>query len=147
MLNKSSRGPIAWKLKIRPQQPVDRLRYVTLDLASDSHARAAIEAYADSCAVELPWLADILRARLEKLNRSVDRTQNRLKGFQAGFQAGLQAGFQEDEAAPMPLTYCEQTARRLIAFACMCARAREDYSDAAWDHVMKSFDRMLIQMR
>ena len=111
------------------------MRYVTLDLASDSHAHAAIEAYADSCAAEIPWLADILRARLEKLNRSVDRTQDRF------------AGIEEDEAVPMPLTYCEQTARRLIAFACMCARAREDYSDAAWDHVMKSFDRMLIQMR
>ena len=135
MLNKSGRGPLAWKSKIRPGQSADSLRYVTLDLASDSHARAAIEAYADSCAAELPWLADILRARLEKLNRSVDRAQDRF------------AGLQEDEAAPMPLTYCEQTARRLIAFACMCARAREDYSDAAWDHVMKSFDRMLIQMR
>jgi hypothetical protein len=139
MLNKSSRGPLAWKSKIRPQQSADSLRYVTLDLASDSHARAAIEAYADSCAVELPWLADLLRTRLEKLNRSVDRTQNRFRGFQAGIQ--------EDDAAPMPLTYCEQTARRLIVFACMCARAREDYSDAAWDHVMKSVDRMLIQMR
>ena len=139
MLNKSSRGPLAWKSKIRPQQSADSLRYVTLDLASDSHARAAIEAYADSCAVELPWLADLLRTRLEKLNRSVDRTQNRFRGFQAGHQ--------EAETAPMPLTYCEQTARRLIVFACMCARAREDYSDAAWDHVMKSFDRMLIQMR
>jgi hypothetical protein len=143
MLNKSSRGPLAWKSKIRPQQSAGSLRYVTLDLVSDSHARAAIEAYADSCAVELPWLADILRARLEKLNRSADRTQNRFRGFQAGHHAGLQ----EDETAPMPLTYCEQTARRLIVFACMCARAREDYSDAAWDHVMKSVDRMLIQMR
>ena len=139
MLNKSSGGPLAWKSKIRPEQSADSLRYVTLDLASDSHARAAIEAYSDSCAAELPWLADILRARLEKLNRSVDRVQDRFPG--------LQAGIQEDEAAPMPLTYCEQTVRRLIAFACMCARAREDYSDAAWDHVMKSFDRMLIQMR
>src|SRR5471030_1396527 len=103
MLNKSGRGPLAWKSKIRPEQSADSLRYVTLDLASDSHARAAIEAYADSCAAELPWLADILRARLEKLNRSVDRTQDRL--------TGLKAGLQEDEAAPMPLTYCEQTAR------------------------------------
>jgi hypothetical protein len=139
MLNKSSGGPLAWKSKIRPQQSADSLRYVTLDLALDSHARAAIEAYADSCAAELPWLADILRARLGKLNRSVDRAQDRFPG--------LQAGLQEDGAPPMPLTYCEQTARRLMAFACMCARAREDYSDAAWDHVMKSFDRMLLQMR
>ena len=139
MLNKSSGGPLAWKSKIRPEQSVDSLRYVTLDLASDSHARAAIEAYADSCAAELPWLAKILRARLERLNRSIDRTQDKF--------AGIHAGLQDDEAASMPLTYCEQTARRLIAFACMCARAREDYSDAAWDHVMKSFDRMLVQMR
>ncbi|MDN7182360.1 hypothetical protein M0D69_30955 [Caballeronia sp. SEWSISQ10-4 2] len=108
---------------------------MTLDLASDSHARAAIEAYSDSCAAEMPWLADILRARLKTLNRSADRTQDQF------------AGLHEDEATLMPLTYCEQTARRLMAFACMCARAREDYSDAAWDHVMKSFDRMLVQMR
>jgi hypothetical protein len=139
MLNKSSRGPLAWKSKIQPGQSADRVRYVTLDLASDSHARAAIEAYADSCAVELPWLADILRARLERLNSSVDRAQDKF--------TDLHAGLQEDDAAPMPLTYCEQTARRLMAFARMCARAREDYSGAAWDHVMKSFDRMLIQMR
>lgn len=143
MLNKSSGGPLAWKSRIRPEQSADGLRYVTLDLASDSHARAAIEAYADSCAADLPWLADILRARLEKLNRSVDRTQNSLTGLNAGTHPSPE----EIEATPMPLTYCEQTARRLIAFACMCARAREDYSGAAWDHVMKSFDRMLIQMR
>ena len=135
MLNKSSGGPLAWKSKIEPGQSADSLRHVTLDLASDSHARAAIEAYADSCSAELPWLADILRARLERLNRSADRAQDQF------------AGLQEDDAAAMPLTYCEHTARRLMAFACMCARAREDYSDAAWDHVMKSFDRMLVQMR
>jgi hypothetical protein len=143
MLNKSSRGPLAWKSKIRPEQSAHSLRYVTLDLASDSHARAAIEAYADSCAAELPWLADILRARLERLNRSADRAREQFPVLQTGPQAGLH----KDDSAPMPLTYCEQTARRLMAFACMCARAREDYSDAAWDHVMKSFDRMLMQMR
>jgi hypothetical protein len=143
MLNKSSGGPLAWKSTIRPEQSADCLRYVTLDLALDSHARAAIEAYADSCAADLPWLADILRARLEKLNRSADHTQDKLTGFKADMHTSLE----EDETTPMPLTYCEQTARRLIAFACMCARAREDYSGAAWDHVMKSFDRMLIQMR
>lgn len=135
MLNKSSGGPLAWKSKIQPGQSIDSLRYVTLDLALDSHARAAIEAYADSCAAGTPWLADILRARLERLDRPAERTQDRF------------AGFREDEATSMPLTYCEQTARRLMTFACMCARAREDYSDAAWDHVMKSFDRMLAQMR
>jgi hypothetical protein len=135
MLSKSSGGPLAWRSKIRPQQSGDNLRRVTLDLVSDSHARAAIEAYADSCAAEMPWLADILRARLETLSRSVERAQDRF------------AGLQEDQSALMPLTYCEQTARRLMTFACMCARAREDYSAAAWDHVMKSFDKMLIQMR
>jgi len=139
MLSKSSGGPLAWKSKIRQGQSADSLRHVTLDLALDSHARAAIEAYADSCAAELPWLADILRARLEKLNRSTGRIQDQF--------TNLHAELQEDDAAPMPLTHCEQTARRLMAFACMCARAREDYSGAAWDHVMKSFDRMLIQMR
>lgn len=34
---------------------------VELDLTSDRHARAAMEAYADSCETELPWLAEALR--------------------------------------------------------------------------------------
>lgn len=34
---------------------------VELDLARDGHARAAMEAYADSCAAELPWLSEALR--------------------------------------------------------------------------------------
>jgi hypothetical protein len=38
-----------------------RLQRVELDLTSDRHARAAIDAYADSCAVEMPWLAELLR--------------------------------------------------------------------------------------
>lgn len=35
---------------------------IELDLARDRHARAAMEAYADSCAAELPWLSETLRA-------------------------------------------------------------------------------------
>lgn len=34
---------------------------IELDPATDSHARAATEAYADSCASEMPWLAEWLR--------------------------------------------------------------------------------------
>lgn len=37
------------------------LQRIELDLANDRHARAAIEAYADSCAEEMPWLAELLR--------------------------------------------------------------------------------------
>ncbi len=33
---------------------------IELDLARDRHARAAMEAYADSCAAELPWLSEAL---------------------------------------------------------------------------------------
>ncbi len=39
-----------------------RLQRIELDPATDAHARAAIEAYADSCALEMPWLAELLRA-------------------------------------------------------------------------------------
>ena len=35
--------------------------HIELDLARDRHARAAMEAYADSCAAELPWLSEALR--------------------------------------------------------------------------------------
>jgi len=34
---------------------------VELDLANDRHARAAMEAYADSCEAEMPWLTEALR--------------------------------------------------------------------------------------
>jgi hypothetical protein len=135
MLSKSSGGPVALKSTIRPGQAASGLRRITLDLEKDRHARAAIEAYADSCADELPWLADILRKRLVALNRSVERSGDQFDGLIS------------DHEGPVPLTHCEQTARRLITFARMCANAREDYSAAAWDHVMKSIDRMLIQMR
>lgn len=34
---------------------------IELDPANDYHARAATEAYADSCALDMPWLAEWLR--------------------------------------------------------------------------------------
>ena len=34
---------------------------IELDPANDPHARAAAEAYADSCASDMPWLAEWLR--------------------------------------------------------------------------------------
>ncbi|MEW6339739.1 MAG: hypothetical protein RXR20_19115 [Paraburkholderia sp.] len=34
---------------------------IELDLSNDRHARAAAEAYADSCSIEMPWLAELLR--------------------------------------------------------------------------------------
>ncbi|MBN3762064.1 hypothetical protein [Burkholderia sp. Ac-20365] len=36
-------------------------RRIELDPANDPHARAATEAYADSCASDMPWLAEWLR--------------------------------------------------------------------------------------
>ena len=38
-----------------------RLQRIELDPANDRHARAAVVAYADSCAPEMPWLAELLR--------------------------------------------------------------------------------------
>lgn len=38
-----------------------RLQRIEFDLTSDRHARAATEAYADACAVDMPWLAEWLR--------------------------------------------------------------------------------------
>ncbi|HKT95776.1 MAG TPA: hypothetical protein VJS30_04475 [Paraburkholderia sp.] len=46
---------------------------IELDLARDRHARAAMEAYADSCESELPWLSEALRqsrfGRADKLTQ------------------------------------------------------------------------------
>lgn len=46
----------------RPRKSNRRLQRVELDPSTDAHARAAIEAYADSCASDMPWLAELLRA-------------------------------------------------------------------------------------
>lgn len=49
------------------------LERIELDLPRDRHARAAMEAYADSCASELPWLSEALRlspfGRAERLTQ------------------------------------------------------------------------------
>ncbi|WP_321910480.1 MULTISPECIES: hypothetical protein [unclassified Paraburkholderia] len=55
------------RMRFPPGSRVDRpdggreFDRVELDLARDRHARAAMEAYADSCAAELPWLSEALR--------------------------------------------------------------------------------------
>ncbi|MFX1765044.1 hypothetical protein PWP93_21145 [Paraburkholderia sp. A1RI-2L] len=46
---------------------------IELDLARDRHARAAMEAYADSCEVDLPWLSEALRQ--SRFGRSDKLTQ------------------------------------------------------------------------
>lgn len=46
---------------------------IELDLARDRHARAAMEAYADSCEAELPWLTEALRR--SRFGRSDKLTQ------------------------------------------------------------------------
>ncbi|MCG5073271.1 hypothetical protein [Paraburkholderia tagetis] len=46
---------------------------IELDLARDRHARAAMEAYADSCEAELPWLSEVLRQ--SRFGRSERLTQ------------------------------------------------------------------------
>ncbi|NIF90669.1 hypothetical protein F3J10_20520 [Burkholderia sp. Cy-637] len=40
------------------------MQRVELDPARDPHARAALEAYADACAADMPWLAEWLRDTL-----------------------------------------------------------------------------------
>ena len=50
-----------------------RLQRIELDLSRDRHAQAAIEAYADSCAVEMPWLAGVLREAVGGASDSLTR--------------------------------------------------------------------------
>ena len=52
---------IPFKANERKRKVGQRLQRIEPDLTSDRHARAAIEAYADSCAVDMPWLAELLR--------------------------------------------------------------------------------------
>ena len=50
-----------------------RLQRIELDLRRDRHAQAAVEAYADSCAVEMPWLAGVLREAAGGASESLTR--------------------------------------------------------------------------
>ena len=52
---------IPFKVNEQQRKIGRRLQRIELDPANDRHARAAVEAYADSCALEMPWLAELLR--------------------------------------------------------------------------------------
>lgn len=84
MLRKTTSGPLAVVSKIKPGRPERDMRHVTLDIESDPHARAALEAYADSCATHMQWLADVLRERLARDRLGVTycaRTAQRVLGL------------------------------------------------------------------
>jgi hypothetical protein len=52
---------IPFREKGEPRKAGRRLQRIELDLVRDRHSRAAIEAYADSCATDMPWLAGVLQ--------------------------------------------------------------------------------------
>ncbi|AOI92051.1 hypothetical protein [Burkholderia pseudomultivorans] len=89
---------------------------VELDPQQDRHARAALEAYADSAAAEMPWLAEWLGER-------------------------LQDAAQGDE----PPTHCGATVERVFDLAHAWAASRPDYAAAAWEHVRDQLQQMLGQ--
>lgn len=69
---------------------------VELDLARDRHARAAMEAYADSCEAELPWLSEALRQ--SRYGRSDKLTQCSATVLRAFVLAQARAAAQPDYA-------------------------------------------------
>ncbi|SDE14086.1 hypothetical protein SAMN05421548_13415 [Paraburkholderia lycopersici] len=69
---------------------------VELDLARDRHARAAMEAYADSCAAELPWLGEALR--LSRFVRAERMTQCSSTVLRVFVTAQARAAVQPDYA-------------------------------------------------
>ncbi|MDR3097248.1 MAG: hypothetical protein LBV73_09250 [Paraburkholderia sp.] len=55
---------------------------IELDLVRDRHARAAMEAYADSCEAELPWLSEALRqSRFGRSDRLTQCSSTVLRTF------------------------------------------------------------------
>ena len=74
-----------------------RLQRIEFDLTSDRHARAAIEAYADSCAVDMPWLAELLR-------ESAGQDTNELSACAATIRRVF--GLAQDWAAAQPDYAC-----------------------------------------
>lgn len=93
------------------------LSRIELDPQQDRHARAALEAYADSAAAEMPWLAESLDERL----RDAARTDG----------AGV--------------TYCGATIGRVFDLAHAWAAAQPDYAATAWERVRGQLERMLGQ--
>ncbi|QQK03954.1 peptidase [Burkholderia sp. Bp9017] len=93
------------------------LSRIELDPQRDRHARAALEAYADSAAAEMPWLAESLDERLR------DAAQHDGSGF----------------------TYCNATVERVLDLAQAWAASQPDYTAAAWERVRAQLARMLTQ--
>ncbi|MGS0893124.1 peptidase [Burkholderia stagnalis] len=93
------------------------LSRVELDPRQDRHARAALEAYADSAAAEMPWLAEWLGEQLR------DAAQGDASGQ----------------------TYCGATVERVFDLAQAWAASQPDYAAAAWERVRGQLQRMLGQ--
>ncbi|HIC7208410.1 peptidase [Burkholderia stabilis] len=93
------------------------LSRIELDPQQDRHARAALEAYADSAAAEMPWLAEWLDERLR------DAAQDDGSG----------------------LTYCGATIERVFDLAQAWAAGQPDYAATAWERVRGQLQRMLAQ--
>ncbi|HDR9587780.1 TPA: peptidase [Burkholderia stabilis] len=93
------------------------LSRIELDPQQDRHARAALEAYADSAAAEMPWLAEWLDERLR------DAAQDDGSG----------------------LTYCGATIERVFDLAQAWAAGQPDYAATAWERVRSQLQRMLAQ--
>jgi hypothetical protein len=71
------------------------LERIELDLARDRHARAAMEAYADSCEAELPWLSEVLRqSRFGRPEKLTNCSSTVLRAFVlAQSRAAIQADY------------------------------------------------------
>ncbi|WP_322025007.1 peptidase [Burkholderia sp. BCC1977] len=93
------------------------LSRIELDPQQDRHARAALEAYADSAAAEMPWLAESLDERLR--------------------------GAAQDDGAGF--TYCGATIERVFDLAHAWAANQPDYAAPAWERVRGQLERMLQQ--
>ncbi|KFG93566.1 peptidase [Burkholderia paludis] len=99
------------------ERSVSGLSRIELDPQQDRHARAALEAYADSAASEMPWLAEWLDERLRD-------------------------AAQDDGAG---LTYCGATIERVFDLAQAWAAGQPDYAAGAWERVRGQLQRMLAQ--
>ncbi|WP_322088589.1 peptidase [Burkholderia sp. BCC1999] len=101
---------------IAPARALELSR-IELDPQQDRHARAALEAYADSAAADMPWLAEWLDERLRE-------------------------AAQDDGSGP---TYCGATIERVFDLAQAWAASQPDYAATAWERVRGQLQRMLVQ--
>ncbi|CAB3753542.1 hypothetical protein LMG29739_01759 [Paraburkholderia solisilvae] len=130
MLFKSKTMSIPFDFQESGESPPGCVQRIEFDLSSDRHALSAVEAYADACEHDMPWLSAQLRTQLQ--------TQLRTR---------LQTQPHSSHTAPDDrATRCGQTVLRVFSLARAWAADKPDFSNPAWEHVQISLKAAIAHL-